>query len=375
MSRSDWMRSSASGPRTAEAASSANPPRKTEQAARARRSASWSRSHDQAIAAPQRGLPRLDPAEAAAQQIEPAQKPRQETVEAEHVGARRGQLDRERDPFQPAHEGGDLGQALLADRVARALGVRPVEEELDGIAPLAIAVREAEGAELVGDLAPEPRTLARGDEEADLGRRPHPRVQRRRGRLDHLLEVVEHHQRRALGGEGLPDALDGARVLLPGGDGDAERAGDGAAERLEIAGLLDLAEPHGVVGVRAGPGERELLREARLAHARRAPQRDEALALLEEPGDGFQVRGPADEPRRGHREVLPPPSRRLRDRGGHRRQNRSAAARCHPPPPEARRYGLRTGSTYTVPGAGRPWTSTSIPWAVTVTGVIGVTWR
>ena len=194
-------------------------------------------------------------------------------------------------PLELAHQRRHLGQGLGARRRARRQRAHAIEEELHrlGCGCALVGFGQAQRPELVADLAGEPAALARGHQEAHLRRLAHPGVERGRGRLDDLLQVVEDEERGPLPGEGAADARGGGGVLLPRDDRDAEGPGDGAAERAQIARGLELAEAHLLVRPRAGPADGELAGEPRLAHAGGAPHRHQAAALAEDARDRGQV--------------------------------------------------------------------------------------
>ena len=187
--------------------------------------------------AAQRGLPRRHAAQAAREQIEAALQTPQHPAHAEHVGAGRRELDRRRDPLELAHQRGHGGDVLARRRGGGALREDAIDEEIHGLGRLIgiVGRGQAQGRELVAHLAGEARALARGDQEADLGRHPHPAIEGRRRLGDHLLEVVGDEERRPLRREDPADPLDDGRVPFPGSHGCLQSAGDRAADGREIA--------------------------------------------------------------------------------------------------------------------------------------------
>ena len=226
----------------------------------------------------QRLLPRVDAA-AGLQHVEPAREAVEQLRGREHAHARGGELERERQLLEPRAERGDA----VGGGERRIGGERAREEELD-------AFLRAQLGDGIGLLAGQAQHLAARHEHVQA----RARGEQRRdvvGRVGHVLEVVEHEQERAVGD--VP-----GDVLLG-----AERLRDGRQDELRVVERRER-HPEDAVREAVGRGARRLQREACLADAARAGERQQArLARAQEVGERVELAGAAEERRRGDGQV------------------------------------------------------------------------
>ena len=146
---------------------------------------------------PQRALALGQVAGAAGQQVEPLLEPAQDRLRVEQLHARGRQLDRQRQTVEPAADRGD-GLLVLGRELEAGLDrLRTIEEELHrgNVGERHVPARQIERRDRkLVLLAKMQRRLAR-HEHLHRGRRGQNLVDER-GRGQHLLEVVEHEQRR-----------------------------------------------------------------------------------------------------------------------------------------------------------------------------------
>ena len=230
--------------------------------------------------APQRLLPVGEIARARLQQAEAALQPRQDRRGRQQLDARRGQLDRQRQPVQAGADLGDRRGVVVGDLESRLDRERPLDEQPDRL----VLRHTLGGRARIGEHQRRHRhlLLAR-DAKRAARRRDHLQAragadqigdQRRGGQ--HLLEVVHHQQRlpiaqvlhqpvprRALPGLQVQGVDDRGRHQI--GVDDRRERDEGDAAREAIRHL-----------------RRDLQRQARLAGAARAGQRQHAR-LLEQP--------------------------------------------------------------------------------------------
>ena len=281
---------------TSRAAASSQPPAKTASRANAARSGSASSRWLQSIVARsvrwRSGASRGPPAAS----VEP---PRQAASSiaagARHAAARRGQLDRQRQPVEPA--------ADLRDRAGASSSTKPVaggprsrDEQLDrgGVARGARRLGQGQRRDRVLVLAVEAQQRPARDQHLQRRRRRRAAGDDRRGRVD-VLEVVEHEQRPARR-EVVAERLDDRPI---GALGDPERVarsrrrrarGPRGRERDEVDAVREAVREVG----------RGLDREPRLARAARPGERDEpdvvAAQQRHDLGDRRRAGRPATSP-------------------------------------------------------------------------------
>ena len=240
----------------------------------------------------------------------------------QELDPRRGELDGQRHPVQPR---GDP-----ADR--RRVGVRQLEggshragtghEQLGGFEPLercrrhACAIRPGRFSrsssgqprrvrwrrqpghgELL--LAVDAQRGPAGDEDPQA-RRAGEHLGQHRGRVDHLLEVVEDEQHPAFA-QRLGDAVDHGPVRLVG---HADRARDGRRDQLPFPDRLQRDEPD-PVGEVVGGGGRDLQRQTRLADATRPGERQQPRPA-QQPERLLELVASSDEGRQLGRQIVRP---------------------------------------------------------------------
>ena len=263
----------------------------------------------------------------------------------QELDARRGKLDGQRHPVQPR---GDP-----ADR--RRVGVRELEggshragtghEQLGRFEPLqrcrghgaqfgrqvqAFELREARGIRWRGQsghgellLAVDAQRSPAGDEDPQA-RRAGEHLGQHRGRVDHLLEVVEDEQHLAVA-QRLGDAVDHGPVRLVG---HADRSSDGRRDQLPFTDRLQRDEPD-PVGEVVGGGRRNLQGQPRLADAARPGERQQARPA-QEPERLLELVASSDERRQLGRQIVRPGVDRME------RRELRAADRRQPPGRAAR---------------------------------------
>ena len=235
------------------------------------------------------------------EQHEPLVEPVGDLARAERAGARRRQLDGERQPVEPAAQPRDVGGVVLAQLEARAHGHGALGEQArrSGGADFvdAVAVRQSEWLERQHVLPCHPERLA--------ARREHARPVRG-GDLggdggsarQHVLAVVEHDQQ-------LPAEHQRGQVrlgVLARHRAPAEHGGDGERDRRAGLARGEVAPADAVREL-----ARELLRrvrgQRRLAHTAGAGERHHrrvAQQLCQ--ASGLALASDEADPGQGHRE-------------------------------------------------------------------------
>ena len=215
-----------------------------------------------------------DPA-AARQQAELVVEPGGDLVDRQDPGPGGGQLERERDPVEPADELGDCGGVVAADPEPWANGRGPLDEQGHGLGPAdrrggRRGLGQRQGRDRVERLAGDAEALPAGGHDPDVGAGGEDPVDGGRRRLEDVLAVVEDEQPAAR-----PEVVeDGRRDVL------ARLLGDrhGRRDRLEDEGTVldraELDEPGPLVVLVEVLG-REAQSEARLADTTRADERQE----------------------------------------------------------------------------------------------------
>ncbi len=130
--------------------------------------------------------------------------PRAKRVEWHRAHSRRGQLHRQRDPVEPGAHRGDQRRALVVDDEVRSRPVRPIEEQprrLVRVRPLhrrrLVARRDAQRRHPPHELTVDAERLAAGHQQPHVRALRHQRVDELGHRVDEVLGVVDHQQRRA----------------------------------------------------------------------------------------------------------------------------------------------------------------------------------
>ena len=221
-------------PQTAAAAAASNDPANTERSAKVGRRSSSSSSYDHDTAAPKRTVPR--------RRAVPGREQREAVVEpGRHLGdvvgvqAGGGQLDRQRQPVEAAHDLGDQRPLGGVGSEAGRDGARPLDEQLDRRTLPVVGQRQRR--HHVDVLAGEPEPFpARGHHAHVRARRQHALGQRGHG-VEHVLAVVEQQHEVAVAHH-VRDPPDQRR---PGTGVDAERRGHDVDRGVDVGGR-QLAE-------------------------------------------------------------------------------------------------------------------------------------
>ncbi len=202
----------------------------------------------------------------------------QQLRQAQLPDVRGGQLDRQRNPVQPAAHLGHHRRVRIIEPERRRRRARPVDEQLDGAElqrRLGIdgAGRECHRRELVHELAVQVQALPAGGQDADLRRREQPVGHLRRGRHK-VLAVVEHDQQLPVPDRGHePVQRTGAarRHVDLQAQRDRDRRGQQGrgAQRRQVHHADAVAEFRGHLAGR-------IERHRRLAHAAQADDGDQA---------------------------------------------------------------------------------------------------
>ena len=171
---------------------------------------------------------------AAGQQAEPVVEPAGELIDGHGAQPGRGQLDRQRQPVQCPADARHRRERAGVDREILAHRAGPVAQQLNGwrgldLARAGVPVRQGQRLDLPQRFAGDAERLpARRQDPQPLALPEHP-VGERRGRLDHVLAVVQDQQRLpladrsdeptgqvgawCLGEQGIPQAERGQRCL------------------------------------------------------------------------------------------------------------------------------------------------------------------
>jgi hypothetical protein len=216
----------------------------------------------------------------------------------ERADPRRRELERERQPVEPAADVGDRRPVLVVDLEVPADEPSPVEEELHRLRRGRLRgrarVRDLERAQREHRFAVDPERLAAGGQHARVrAGLEHPFRQLRHA-AHHVLAVVEHHQEVAL--------VDGVDHRLRRSDRGAvapDRRGYGRSDRRLV---VERAQKAPADQGRVGLGREHLGRQPRLAHPAH-------------PGDRGQRTAP-DQLREPHTLALAPEERGPRRRSG-----------------------------------------------------------
>ena len=177
--------------------------------------------------ASQRALPRREVAPPALQHVEPFLEPPPQLVDREQRDARGGELDRERQPVEPAAGGGDVGRVLVRELEVGPQRDRALDEQLDRLRcervlqrDCAVAGGERERRHREQPLAAHAQRRTAGHERGDTRAVPEQLGQAGRG-VGHLLEVVEHEQQLPLA----QAALEHLEWRVIAGTGNRQRCG------------------------------------------------------------------------------------------------------------------------------------------------------
>ena len=199
--------------------------------------------------ASQRALPRREVAPPALQHVEPFVEPPPQLVDREQRDARGGELDRERQPVEPAAGGDDVGRVLVRELEVGPQRDRALDEQLDRLRCERILQRDCAGAGGERERRHREQPLAAYAQRRTAGHeRGGTRAVREQlgqaGRgLGHLLEVVEHEQQLPLA----QAALEHLEWRVITGTGDRHGANDGSVGALGLALGAQVDEEHAVL--------------------------------------------------------------------------------------------------------------------------------
>ena len=236
----------------------------------------------------QRLLPRQDVAAAAGEHAEALVEPLAQLARAEHLDARRGELDGERDAVEPPADVGDDRRVLVGQRETVVGGARPLDEERDRrVAAIDIGRRDAlrhragrasEGIRYVASPAiPRPwrldaRTLTFGQPRR-IAAMTRAAGSMRCSQLSKTSSACFAFKR----------ATRFSTRIAFGREREAQRLRDRRRNVVAAGERREFDEPDAVAGT-VEQVRRDLQRGARLADAARADERHEPM-LLEQRGD------------------------------------------------------------------------------------------
>lgn len=238
------------------------------------------------------------------EQPEPVFEPGGDLLDRQHLGPRRGQLDRQREAIEAPAQLDDCADVGAGDRKPRLRERRALDEEpyggrlvgqlwRDGVR----RVRQREGLHLEDDLTRDTQRLpARRQDPERGGVAQQERTDLGRCR-EHMLAVVEHQQERS-GSQIVDQDLGGGPRRFP----KAQHRGDGLRDDRRVGNRRQFHEPdpirERVEAIRGG-----LDRQSRLPRAARSAEGDQ-VGPGQEALDLSHLRFPADEARRLHRKVV-----------------------------------------------------------------------
>ena len=216
--------------------------------------------------------------------------------------ARRRQLDREGHTVEPDAQLGDGGAVRLVELEVGLRGAGALHEELHRGHVGELVEREVrtsrnrKGWHRPHQLGGDAERLAAGGQDLHVGTPLQHLLDELAGGVEHVLAVVEHEQHRPRRQQ-LDDRLveGAARPLLH-----VERGRERGRDRALVAHRRELDQAH-AVGEVVGDGAGEAVREARLAHAARTEQREDAPGL-EQARRELEVTLAPDQRGRLHRE-------------------------------------------------------------------------
>ncbi len=199
---------------------------------------------------------------AGTQRVEHVLEPSEQRIRFEQSGARRGQLDGERQTVEAPADLDNRERVVLGQGEVVADGLGSIDEQLHRgqrrelfDRRLLRERRHAQRADRILPLGAEPQHRAARGQDLEPGTAGQELVELGR-HADHLLEVVEHEQRRGLF-EMLDQGVDGRTRSL---DGRSHRGGDAGQHQL---GLSNRSERH--------EHRPAWIADRRVAHRRRSP--------------------------------------------------------------------------------------------------------
>ena len=259
---------------------------------------------------PERLLPLRQVAGAAAERLEAARQAVPQRLGREEVEAGGRELDRQRQPVEPAADVGHGGGVVVGQAEVGPDAARPLDEQLDRL-----ELAQLRGRRLRGRRGRQRQRRHRDDVLAAHAERlaaRHEQLETRavgeeldedRRRDGDLLEVVEHEQdllSRGVAGGARRAATDRTRRRAPTAVAISARTASASVAVTRSTKKTPSREPVDLVG--GGPD-----REARLAGPAGPGERDEAdVGVVEALADGAELGVPADERRCLGRQVVRP---------------------------------------------------------------------
>ena len=231
----------------------------------------------------QRGLPG-DRAAGAGQQREAVLQPCQQLCRRQHARARGGQLQRQRQPVEQAHDLRHHRPAAFVDGKPRLLRAGAHFEQPHRVAA------ERQRLQRQHLLARQLQALAARDDEVGLRRTVQPASDCRLGMPLHLLEVVQDQQAAPATGDGVAKLQRGVGPA----ERHAQRKRDCKVDAFGRSSLAQVAERHAARPV-AQPGPRVAAHEPGLAHATRPQHGEQARVAIQPVGQFAQLGLAADE--------------------------------------------------------------------------------
>lgn len=218
------------------------------------------------------------PAQPAQRVVDPAGHP----VQRQRAGLRRGELQRQRKSVEAVADGDDVRDAGMVEDEVGSGRSRPLEEEAGAVRCLEVAslgrgCRGRQRGNSPEHLARQSERLAAGYQDMDVRAARDELLDERGERSDHVLGVVEDHERRPVSADECPEVGDEIAAgpwRQPGG------VGDHVGQVCGVAELAELDPPRASWVGRCGPGC-ELEREAGLAASAGAGERHQPMCPQE----------------------------------------------------------------------------------------------
>ena len=251
----------------------------------------------------------------ARQQPQPPIQPAQQLGHPQRLHPRRGQLDRQRHPVQPAHQPRHIGAVLIGQREPRIRRPGPVGEQRHRLRPRHVITRAGhrQRRQPVRRLARDPQPLPAGRQDPHVITGLQQARAQLRGRADHVLAVVQHHQQLPPGQHPRHRLRRGHPRLLP----HPQRHRHHRANPRRIPHRGQLGQPRPVrEPARHPPGH--LAGQPGLAHPARPGHRHQPV-LLQQARDLAHRLLPADKTRQHNRETMHASSGHARRRPLHPR--------------------------------------------------------
>ena len=237
----------------------------------------------------------------ARRQPQPPIQPAQQLRHAQRLHPRRGQLDRQRHPVQPAHQPRHIGAVLIGQREPRIRRAGPVGEQRHRPRDVVIGIARAghrQRRQPVHRLARDPQRLPAGRQDPHVITGLQQARAQFSGRADHMLAVIQHHQQLPAGQHPRHRLRRRPPRLLP--HPQRHRHHRRNPRRIPHRGKLGQPRPVREPG-RHPPGHRA--GQPGLAHPAR-PGHHHQPVLLQQARHLAHRPGPADETRQYSRETM-----------------------------------------------------------------------